>query len=326
MVTFSGSLLAPFSATKGAECFIIREAQRDELKTIGWAAAEAFIHDAIAHYFSGTTKPMSVMNKADLRALYDLYYFVVKACMIGGGRVVVAVHVPTIEGSSGSKAATTIAAVVCWYPPRKRISALNAIRGGILRCLRNWGLKGLKRMSEEYSDTTHGVFEQAFSSKAIEKPSSGVGIGRQNKGTVLLESDSWYVQLVFSSKQYEGRGGYPSSMPSGLSFDDLYLGLMSILMREGFAYAHSFTPGIPVTLDATSSRARDRYMHLGFELMEPQTLIGVGKASSRGIAPLKNNPGYGNELTGVPYWCMVNLACTVGASELVARERGEHCS
>lgn len=85
---------------------------------------------------------MSVIGKADLRALYDLYYFVVKACMIGGGRVVVAV--PTVEGSSGSKAATTIAAVVCWYPPRKRISALNAIRGGILRCLKNWGLNGLK--------------------------------------------------------------------------------------------------------------------------------------------------------------------------------------
>lgn len=47
------------------------------------------------------------------------------------------------------------------------------------------------------------------------------------------------------------------------------LGLMSILMREGFAYAHSFTPGIPVTLDATSSRARDRYMHLGFEVFPP---------------------------------------------------------
>ncbi|KAJ3914541.1 hypothetical protein F5877DRAFT_29109, partial [Lentinula edodes] len=180
-----------------------------------------------------TCQPMSVIGKADLRALYDLYYFVVKACMIGGGRVVVAV--PTVEGSSGSKAATTIAAVVCWYPPRKRISALNAIRGGILRCLKNWGLNGLK----------------AFSSKAIEKPSSGVGIGRRNKRTVLLESDSWYVQLVFSSKQYEGRG------------------LMSILMREGFAYAHSVTPGIPVTLDATSSRARDRYMHLGYEVFPP---------------------------------------------------------
>ncbi|KAJ3848024.1 hypothetical protein EV368DRAFT_87069 [Lentinula lateritia] len=304
MVTFSGSLLAPFSATKGAECFIIREARRDELKTIGWAAAEAFIHDAIAHYFSGTTKQMSVIDKADLRALYDLYYFVVKACIIGGGRVVVVV--PTVEESVGSMAATTIAAVVCWYPPRKRISALNAIRGGILRCLRNWGLNGLNRMSKEYSHTTHGVFEEAFSLKAIEKPSSEVGIGRRNKGTVLLESDSWYVQLVFSSKQYEGRGEYPSSPPSGRCFDDLYLGLMSILMREGFAYAHSVTPGIPVTLDATSSRARDRYMHLGYELMEPQTLIGVGKATSLGIAPSKNNSGYGNELTGVPYWCMVN--------------------
>ncbi|KAJ3886731.1 hypothetical protein GG344DRAFT_81425 [Lentinula edodes] len=244
MVTFSGSLLAPFSATKGAECFIIREARRDDLKTIGWVAAEAFIHDAIAHYFSGTTKPMSVIDKADLRALYDLYYFVVKACMIGGGRVVVAV--PTVEGSSGSKAATTIAAA-------------------------GWHFKVFKKL---------GI-------KRIE-------------------------------------------------------GLMSILMREGFAYAHSVTPGIPVTLDATSSRARDRYMHLGYELMEPRTLIGVGKATSLGIAPSKNNPGYGSELTGVPYWCMVNvsfgsllvfhdifetkLACTVGASELVARERGRYFS
>ncbi|KAJ3717247.1 hypothetical protein DFJ43DRAFT_1100085 [Lentinula guzmanii] len=273
--------VAPFTVTKGTEAFMIREARLDELEAIGWVAAEAFINDTMAHYLSSATKPMSITSKADLRALYDLYYFLFKACMIGGGRAVVAL--PT-ESSSGE---TKIAAAACWYPPGKRIKVFNALRSGVLRCIRNWGFRGFMRVSEEYTSITHSVFERTFTAKAMGIPVSEVSKGRRNKRKTLLESDSWYLQLMFSSKQYEGRG------------------LMSTLMREGFAYAHSVTPGIPITLDASSSRARDRYMHLGYELMEPQTMIGVQRVGSQGIAPSKNNLER-IELTGVPYWCMVN--------------------
>ncbi|KAJ3821900.1 hypothetical protein F5880DRAFT_1578889 [Lentinula raphanica] len=283
----STSNVAPFTVTKGSEIFTIREARRDELDIIGWTAAEAFIDDAMAHYYSGTTKPLSVEDKTDMRTLYDLYRCVYKACMLGGGRAIVAVP----KRSSASASTTTIAAAVCWYPPRQRITVVNALRSGMLRCIMNWGFGGFKRMSKEYSVVTHGVFQQAFNSKAMEIQATESWKQRMYKRKsklILQESDSWYLQLMFSSKSYEGRG------------------LMSTLIREGHAYIQSVTPGIPITLDASSSRSRDRYLHLGYELMENQTIIGAGKATSTGIAPSKNNPVPSTELTGVPYWCMVN--------------------
>ncbi|KAJ3773462.1 hypothetical protein FB446DRAFT_533573 [Lentinula raphanica] len=257
----------------------------------------------MAHYYSGTTKPLSVEVKTDMRTLYDLYRCVYKACMLGGGRAIVAVP----KRSSASASTTTIAAAVCWYPPRKRITVVNALRSGMLRCIMNWGIDGFKvirgflathlmndclthlrrkRMSKEYSVVTHGVFQQAFNSKAMEIQATESWKQRMYKRKsklILQESDSWYLQLMFSSKSYEGRG------------------LMSTLIREGHAYIQSVTPGIPITLDASSSRSRDRYMHLGYE-----TIIGAGKATSTGIAPSKHNPVPSTELTGVPYWCMVN--------------------
>ncbi|KAJ4480825.1 hypothetical protein J3R30DRAFT_3700239 [Lentinula aciculospora] len=269
---------------------MIREALPDDLDVIGWAAAEAFIADAMAHYFSGTTKLMSITNKSELRELYDLYHFVTKTCMISGGRVILAVPMESNLESS-SETSSTIAAAACWYPPRKRVTTLNAVRGGITKCIRNWRVKGFERMLTEYSPKTHELFKRAFTSKAME--TQRMEKGKQDKKRILRESDSWYLQLMFSSKQYEGRG------------------LMSTLMREGFAYAHSSTPGIPFTLDATSARARDRYLHLGYELMEPETLIGVGKANAQGIAPVKKYRDKNEELTGVPYWCMVNVRIMV---------------
>lgn len=48
--------IAPFSTTKGDESFTIREARRDELDVIAWAAGEAFIDDALVHYMAGSKK------------------------------------------------------------------------------------------------------------------------------------------------------------------------------------------------------------------------------------------------------------------------------
>lgn len=41
------------------------------------------------------------------------------------------------------------------------------------------------------------------------------------------------------------------------------LGFMSLMMRDAFAKA---SPGIPFTLEATTSESRDRYRRLGFEV------------------------------------------------------------
>ncbi|KAF5363124.1 hypothetical protein D9757_011710 [Collybiopsis confluens] len=284
--TFTSMYAVPFTVTKGTETFTVREARRDELGDIGWVAAEAFINNAMAYYFSGTTKPMQVTDKSALRSLYEFYYFLFKTCAIGGGRAVVAVSESKTDSDLSKN---RIAAAACWYPPGKRIKTMNALRGGIVRCLWNWGFQGFDRMANEYTKITHGTFKRSFDSRAIEIPAASMRKGGGKKIS-LKESDSWYLQAMFSSKRFEGRG------------------LMATLMREGYAYAHRKAPGIPITLDATSARARDRYMHLGYELMEPVTIIGAGKATPIGLSPSNKTEKRKRqaELTGVPYWCMVN--------------------
>ncbi|KAE9395831.1 hypothetical protein BT96DRAFT_137378 [Gymnopus androsaceus JB14] len=275
---------APFSVTKGTESFTIREARRDELDAIGWAAAEAFINDAVVHYIAGAKKPMSATNEKDLRGVYDFYYFLFKACMISEGRAIIAV--PDASESTSSNTKTTISAAACWYPPKHRIKAFIALRGGLIKCIRNWGFPSLDRMAGDFEDTTHEVCKRAFEAKAMEFPASASKRARK----VLEWDDAWYLAVAFSSKKYEGRG------------------FLSTLMREGYAHMQRTTPGIPVTLESSSSRSRDRYIHLGFELMEPQTILGVGKVTPLGIAPLDKEQArkQKDELTGMPYYNMVN--------------------
>lgn len=83
---------------------------------------------------------MSITNERDVRGVRDFYYFLFKSCMIAGGRVIVAV--PDLPNATSTK--TTIAGVIAWYPPRNRIKALDALKGGLLRCIRNWGLSSVE--------------------------------------------------------------------------------------------------------------------------------------------------------------------------------------
>lgn len=78
---------------------------------------------------------MSLTNEQDVRGVRDFYHFLFKACMIGGGRILVAV--PDLPNATSTK--STIAAAIAWYPPKSRTKLLNALKGGLLKCLRNWG-------------------------------------------------------------------------------------------------------------------------------------------------------------------------------------------
>ncbi|KAF8890736.1 hypothetical protein BD779DRAFT_1469231 [Infundibulicybe gibba] len=60
-------------------------------------------------------------------------------------------------------------------------------------------------------------------------------------------------------------------------------GLMSLLMREAFAHAG---PGTPFTLEATTSKSRDRYQHLGYEAFKP-LVLGPGKVNELGVPASK---------------------------------------
>ncbi|KAE9406653.1 hypothetical protein BT96DRAFT_915107 [Gymnopus androsaceus JB14] len=144
--------------------------------------------------------------------------------------------------------------------------------------MRNSGPLTLLRTTNDYEDGRHRVYKRAFKTKAMEVP---VPAGRENGNghkKLMKPNDTWYLH------KYEG------------------LGFLSTLMREGYAHMHRTTPGIPATLESSSTRSRDRYAHLGFELMEPQTILGSWKGPRDKNHARKQK----EELTGVPYYNMVN--------------------
>lgn len=99
---------------------------------------------------------MTITNDKDVANIRDFDYLAFKACMIGGGRIIIAVPNDTTTE-------IRIAAAIAWYPPRNRAKISNILKGGILGVIRNWGLVSL---SVCYSDspqqllceqTTHSV-------------------------------------------------------------------------------------------------------------------------------------------------------------------------
>ncbi|KAF9463716.1 hypothetical protein BDZ94DRAFT_1282415 [Collybia nuda] len=73
---------------------------------------------------------------------------------------------------------------------------------------------------------------------------------------------------------------------------------MSALMHEAYNNAPA---GVPFILEATTPNSRDRYTHLGFEVVEEITL-GKGKVNTEGIV------ASGQEAVGFPIWTMINVS------------------
>ncbi|KAJ3829634.1 hypothetical protein F5880DRAFT_285300 [Lentinula raphanica] len=266
--------LVPFTISRGGHTFLIREADPDakELDDIAWGAAEAFLDDKVMNYFSGNSEiPTSVTSTAGFK-LYQFYRLIFKACMFSRGRVIVAEYQPTESDHQDKPINNNIAAAAAWYGPRQEIQTIATIRAGALTCVRNYGRLLLKRIGE-FKSTTRASYKRAFQVRD------------------LTPSSAWYLQSIFTAKRFEGQG------------------LMSALVREGFDHAlkcsHSeIAP--PVILESSSDRSRPRYLHLGFEIIEPWCNIGKGKVDSTGCRP--NGNSVKSELEGIQFTCMVNVS------------------
>lgn len=81
--------------------------------------------------------------------------------------------------------------------------------------------------------------------------------------------DTWYLQMVGTDPEYQGRGVFSTFEPNQMVFhvnphiniSSIFEGLMSLLVRDAFAY----DPQSTFTLEATTAKSRDQYKHLGFE-------------------------------------------------------------
>ncbi|KAJ3980734.1 hypothetical protein F5890DRAFT_1539895 [Lentinula detonsa] len=271
-------LFTPFNFSRGGHNFLVREASSHstEIENIAWLAAEAFLDDMVINYFSGSTEiPTSVSTMIGFK-LYQFYCVMFKACMLSRGRVIVVESLPEESNKNEANNKNNIAAAAAWYGPQQDVRVIAALRAGVLTPLRNYGPRLLKRIGE-FNRATHATFTRAFNKRALRR------------------ENAWYLQCIFTAKQFEGQG------------------LMSALVREGFNHALKCSPsGLvpPVILESSSGRSRSRYLHLGFEIIEPWCNIGKGKVDSRGCRPAENkNFKEKAELVGIKFSCMVIWDC-----------------
>ncbi|KAF8994888.1 hypothetical protein BDQ17DRAFT_1046137 [Cyathus striatus] len=240
----------------------VREARLEDFEAIVDVAEDAFLQDPLINYFGSATQ-LHEHGTEGSKMVRDNMAWMYRSCISVGGRTTVAV-IPATTNEDGSQTKEQIAAIAMWLPPNQRISVLGALTtwgSGLFQIVRNWGWSGIKRMVFEYFEGAHALMEKGFKDR--------------NLGTT--PDATWYLQLIGTHSSHQGKG------------------LMSLLMRE--AYAHA--PDAMFTLESTTTKSRDRYQHLGYEVLTPLTL-GVGSANALGLAAT------GEEAVGTEIYCMVN--------------------
>ncbi|KAF5366730.1 hypothetical protein D9758_006436 [Tetrapyrgos nigripes] len=311
--------------------FTIREIIEDELEKVSWIASKAFLDDRVGNFIWGFEKSPTTRSTPDGMKVYSFYAFVIKSCFYLGRVVVATVPSSSLPSSSSSpmaKRSTTpppgsgsraseedgekeeiIAAVACWLPPGKRINIWNLpmmIKCGVLKVSRRTGVGEFnvsERIVLQFMDQVDKTHKGAFRDRAKKSSASlDTGVGGSNTASTgskastsvkpVKSNDAWYLLMVMTVKEFEGQG------------------CLSLLMREGYANAAKIAGSggsvPPFILESSSSRSRDRYMHLGYEIEDqPPTIAGVGKVDSDGLRASKEARRNG-KAPGVEYWCMVN--------------------
>ncbi|CAA7262176.1 unnamed protein product [Cyclocybe aegerita] len=232
----------------------VRLATLDDLDEFVQAANRAFLHDPVFNYFANLKQFIDPeVDAEEYRRRGKFLYFLAKSCFLAGGRVSVVVD-PANNGS--------IAGGALLMPPRKRMAAWRLhllFKSGFGSVLKQWGLAGLWKMSIEYQNGCEKKMKRCFEEKGVQES----------------PTEAWYVQLIFTDPDYQGRG------------------LMSKLMRDAFADA----PEATFCLEASTAKSRDLYAHLGFENPLP-IQMGVGSSNSSGLCAT------GKDATGVEAYAM----------------------
>ncbi|RPD54351.1 hypothetical protein L226DRAFT_494445 [Lentinus tigrinus ALCF2SS1-7] len=223
----------------------VRLARPNEYAAVTRVLTRAFAKDPAMNWYGCVTALVDDIDsptpKAE-RTMQNLSWFqeaLVRATILVGGVVtVVAIpqsggQVETLNGH-GSKGTETsneeIVAVSLWLPPGKTLDMgpITVFRSGILKVLRGWGLKGVKRVLLEFSPAVEGTLERSFKAHGHDR------------------LDSWHLLEVVVDPNHQKKG------------------YSSLLMEEGFRRASRK----PVHLEATTEVNREIYARYGFEVDE----------------------------------------------------------
>ncbi|KAF9054048.1 hypothetical protein BJ165DRAFT_681776 [Panaeolus papilionaceus] len=233
-------------ATEGVQPrkLYVRLGNLQDVEAIQDIFTRSFENDPIINYFRhGVTEGLSEKEWKQNRTFFG---FIVKSTLLLKGRLTVVID-PEAKGEDGSEG--KVVAAACWLPPGKRLSfgtPVVAVKSGLFGCIKSWGWGGFGRFSLIYPDKTHDGMHRCFKE---------MGHAKSN-----IEK-TWYLLMTATNPTHQGRG------------------CLSLLVREAFANA----PDQIFTLEATTAKSRDQYLHLGYA--QPTSIhIGKGKVNETGLA------------------------------------------
>lgn len=178
--------------------------------------------------------PMSKLQKSRV----SFYRTMIRMTRLIGGSVNVA-EVPSSEDDAGDSSKTDIGAILLWFPPNVRISALDLLtlyRSGFVALMMPWhyGLTGVYRIELVFEKNIHNMWAKTLPNL----PPHG-----------FKEQDCGFVQMIASNPKCAGKR-YASE-------------LLEHQCRKHFAEY----PDRPVILDTTTMQGVRAYERLGFKLL-----------------------------------------------------------
>ncbi|RPD54330.1 hypothetical protein L227DRAFT_616266 [Lentinus tigrinus ALCF2SS1-6] len=229
-------------SSKHPEAYV-RLAKPSEYAEVTRVLTRAFAKDPAMNWYAGATEVVDDIDhltrtaKRHMRHLSWFQEALVRMTVLVKGIVTVVV-VPRPDGKEAQKSASKdntiskeeVAAVCLWLPPGKTldIGLVTVLRSGVLKVLKGWGLKGVKRVLFEFSPIVEHSVEKSFKVRGLDR------------------LDSWHLLEIVVDPIHQDKG------------------FCSMLIEEGF---HRASPK-PIHLEATTEKSRDIYAHYGFEIDE----------------------------------------------------------
>ncbi|KXN90749.1 hypothetical protein AN958_03636 [Leucoagaricus sp. SymC.cos] len=202
----------------------VRLATEADFDRIVDVVVEAFLRDPVYNYF-GSLKEFIPKDRDSQEKEHRKRWaqFLLKLCVLGGGRVTVLVeHGET----SPEEESERIVGVAEWLPPNKRVALWRVrtmVKAGIIVMLRAWGLPGLLRCGFEWMDSTEQTMLKAFQKRNLGKPEA-----------------TWHLLQIAVLPECQGKG------------------YMSKLFREAFDHA----PDAIFTLEESRAKVMNKQSKL----------------------------------------------------------------
>ncbi|KAJ7267468.1 hypothetical protein C8J57DRAFT_366586 [Mycena rebaudengoi] len=251
----------PKEAAPGA---YVRSAKFSELEQVSAAGARAFARDPLFTWFANIKTPIPEQEpKQRAKSTHNLHILMDSLfraiCLIDARPMVVVVPDESGVVNADGSPAERIVAVAEWVQPGASVNGMiTVVRAKFHRLTMAWGWTGYQRIDLDYKN-------------AISKR-----VGEELVRGGLSKTSHWRLEIAYTDPDHEGHG---------------YCGLLLKEIQE-------FNKNLPTTVEATTPRSRDVYLHYGWTIYDTLT-FGKGYVDESGLQST------GEKATGFPVWMMI---------------------